>query len=224
MDDQDLLLERPCDVIISRPAVMLKLHAESNLYAQIGSVVNLFLSLRVSGWLKEFGTDIDVVLWNFTPKTVSSWLVRFIEMVFSRHPVIYVRELADRKVCFSRVLFALPGIWQEQRGQPGKCSNSLLLRQFSRHTMANLLKVEGAKEQGTQIQPWLPLEGRPRRVTFLTRQCVEDQCQPFGVRKGKREEKKRGKENNWQKRTFFTITVNSLLPSLGCFSMDLKPG
>ncbi|XP_053662997.1 EGF domain-specific O-linked N-acetylglucosamine transferase [Anopheles marshallii] len=159
-------LERPpiedgrCDVVIEKPAFIMKIDAAINMYHHFCDFVNLYASLHVNlSQPGAFGTDTHVLIWeSFT------YLSPFAETfkVFTKNPIADLKTYAGKVVCFRNVVLPLLprmifGLYYNTPIIYG-CENSGLFHAFSEHVL-HRLKVRMSTRSDERL-----------RITFLSRQ------------------------------------------------------
>uniref|UniRef100_A0A182X0S2 EGF domain-specific O-linked N-acetylglucosamine transferase n=1 Tax=Anopheles quadriannulatus TaxID=34691 RepID=A0A182X0S2_ANOQN len=159
-------LERPpietgvCDVVIERPAFIMKIDAAINMYHHFCDFLNLYASLHVNlSHAGGFDTDTQVLVWeSFT--YASPFADTF--KVFSKHPIADLKTYAGKVVCFKNVVLPLLprmifGLYYNTPIIYG-CENSGLFHAFSEHVL-HRLKVRMTTRPDERV-----------RITFLSRQ------------------------------------------------------
>ncbi|XP_019622565.1 PREDICTED: EGF domain-specific O-linked N-acetylglucosamine transferase-like [Branchiostoma belcheri] len=146
-----------CDVILDRPTYFMKLDMGVNMYHHFCDFLNLYISQHVNG---SFSTDVNIVVWDTTPRSywdlfVDTW------RAFTDHPLLHIKDYDGKRVCVREAVFSLMprmvlGLYYNLPLVPG-CSNSGLVRAFSRHVLYRL-----------GINHVQPQDGR-LRVTYLSR-------------------------------------------------------
>ncbi|KAI8511521.1 hypothetical protein Bbelb_106210 [Branchiostoma belcheri] len=146
-----------CDVILDRPTYFMKLDMGVNMYHHFCDFLNLYISQHVNG---SFSTDVNIVVWDTTPRSywdlfVDTW------RAFTDHPLLHIKDYDGKRVCVREAVFSLMprmvlGLYYNLPLVPG-CTNSGLVRAFSRHVLYRL-----------GINHVQPQDGR-LRVTYLSR-------------------------------------------------------
>uniref|UniRef100_A0A182RAY3 EGF domain-specific O-linked N-acetylglucosamine transferase n=1 Tax=Anopheles funestus TaxID=62324 RepID=A0A182RAY3_ANOFN len=159
-------LERPpiedgkCDVVIEKPAFIMKIDAAINMYHHFCDFLNLYASLHVNlSQPGAFDTDTHVLIWeSFT------YLSPFADTfkVFTKNPIVDLKTYAGKVVCFRNlVLPLLPrmifGLYYNTPIIYG-CENSGLFHAFSEHVL-HRLKIRMSARADDRL-----------RITFLSRQ------------------------------------------------------
>ncbi|XP_058056689.1 EGF domain-specific O-linked N-acetylglucosamine transferase [Anopheles bellator] len=159
-------LERPpieagsCDVVIDKPAFIMKIDAAINMYHHFCDFLNLYGSLHVNlSHPMTYTTDTQVLVWE-SFRYSSPFAETF--KVFTRNPIADLKTFAGRVVCFRNVMFPLPprmifGLYYNTPIIHG-CENSGLFHAFSEHVL-HRLRVRIAKRTDHRL-----------RITFLSRQ------------------------------------------------------
>ena len=149
--------QQQCDITVTRPAMVVKLDATSNMYHHFCDFLNMFLSLHLNSSLTT--SDHQVLVLDNHPYTSSfspAWAA------FTSRPLWDLNTVAGKVVCFQDLLLPLPprmlfGLYYNTPLVPG-CSNSAMIRAFSTFMVSRL---------GVKVYP----PAGPRlRVALLSRQ------------------------------------------------------
>uniref|UniRef100_A0A182IUV3 EGF domain-specific O-linked N-acetylglucosamine transferase n=1 Tax=Anopheles atroparvus TaxID=41427 RepID=A0A182IUV3_ANOAO len=149
-----------CDVVIEKPAFVMKIDAAINMYHHFCDFLNLYASLHVNlSHAASFTTDTHVLIWESFPYH-SPFADTF--KVFTRNPIADLKTYAGKVVCFRNVVLPLLprmifGLYYNTPIIYG-CENSGLFHAFSEHVL-HRLKVRMSTRTDRRL-----------RVTFLSRQ------------------------------------------------------
>ena len=151
--------QQKCDITVTRPAMVVKLDATSNMYHHFCDFLNMFLSLHLNSSLTASPLDHQVLVLDNHPYTSSfspAWAA------FTSRPLWDLNTVAGKVVCFKDLLLPLPprmlfGLYYNTPLVPG-CSNSAMIRDFSSFMVSRL---------GVKVTS---LAGPRLRVALLSRQ------------------------------------------------------
>eukprot|EP00088_Acartia_fossae_P014200 TRINITY_DN17577_c0_g1_i6.p1 TRINITY_DN17577_c0_g1~~TRINITY_DN17577_c0_g1_i6.p1 ORF type:complete len:521 (-),score=65.65 TRINITY_DN17577_c0_g1_i6:60-1622(-) len=149
-----------CDIIFTKPVIIMKLDAYVNMYHHFCDFLNLYISLfvrPVKDGRAMFSTDNQVIIWenyHYKSNFASMW------SAFTDQPLLNLQNLAGKKICMRKVTFPLLprmmyGLYYNTPLIPA-CQNSGLFTAFSQFILHRL-----------QI-PMQPIK-RKIRVTLLAR-------------------------------------------------------
>ncbi|ETN60228.1 glycosyltransferase [Anopheles darlingi] len=149
-----------CDVVIEKPAFIMKIDAAINMYHHFCDFLNLYGSLHANlSHPDGFTTDTQVLIWE-SFRYISPFADTF--KVFTRHPIADLKTYAGKVVCFRNVVLPLLprmifGLYYNTPIIHG-CENSGLFHAFSEHVL-HRMRIRLAKRPDRRL-----------RITFLSRQ------------------------------------------------------
>ncbi|XP_005089308.1 EGF domain-specific O-linked N-acetylglucosamine transferase [Aplysia californica] len=146
-----------CDIVFDKPTYLIKLDAGINMYHHFCDFVNLYASQHINN---SFSTDVNIIMWDTSPMPYGDFF-SLTWKAFSDYPVIPLKDLDGKKVCFKEAVFPLLarmrfGLYYNMPLMPG-CYGSSLIQAFSQHILHRL----DVPQEG-------PLENRIR-ITLLNR-------------------------------------------------------
>lgn len=98
--------DRPCDVVIHEPTLLIKPDSRANIYHGICDHVNLFLSAWIAGW--QDAPDLQIVTWDpavTSERMRSGWYELY--DAFTTRPVRPLGFWTGKSVCFDNAVFAV---------------------------------------------------------------------------------------------------------------------
>lgn len=150
--------EEHCDLIFHKPTILIKLDASVSMFHHFCDFVNLYASQHLNG---SFDRDVDIVLWDTSAYGYHDNLFGEAWKAFTANPLIQLRDLDGKKVCFRSAM--LPLLARQRFGfyynMPviDTCSGTGFFHAFSKH-MALRLRL-----------PFHPPPADKVRITFLSR-------------------------------------------------------
>ncbi|KAL0274127.1 UNVERIFIED_CONTAM: hypothetical protein PYX00_006625 [Menopon gallinae] len=94
-----------CDVVLEKPAFIMKIDATVNMYHHFCDFFNLYASLHLNiSHPSVFNTDVHIIIWETYP-----YRSNFADMwkVFTKNKVLTLRNFSGKTVCFRNVVFPL---------------------------------------------------------------------------------------------------------------------
>ncbi|XP_015749251.1 PREDICTED: EGF domain-specific O-linked N-acetylglucosamine transferase-like [Acropora digitifera] len=127
-----------CDVVIEKPTIFMKLDSGINLYHHFCDFVNLYVTQHMNG---SFNTDVNIVMWDTSTLPYRDFF-SVTWKVFTKHPIIRLKDYAGKRVCFRDAVFSfnprmIRGLYYNMPLVPS-CVGSGLFKAFSEHLLHRL--------------------------------------------------------------------------------------
>ncbi|XP_059152195.1 EGF domain-specific O-linked N-acetylglucosamine transferase-like [Physella acuta] len=127
-----------CELVFDKPTYLIKLDAGINMYHHFCDFVNLYASQHINN---SFNTDVNIIMWDTSPLPYGDFF-SVTWKAFTDHPVIALKDLDGKKVCFKDAVFPLLarmrfGLYYNMPLIPG-CFGSSLIKAFSEHILHRL--------------------------------------------------------------------------------------
>lgn len=149
-----------CDIVVKKPAIIMKLDATVNMYHHFCDFFNLYASLHVNMSRNPlaFDRDVQILVWEtFTYESQFSDAFT----AFTKNPILDLKDYKGKVVCFENLMLPLLprmifGLYYNTPIISG-CDNSALFHAFS-DFMLHRLRIPMAKRVNSKI-----------RITVLSR-------------------------------------------------------
>ena len=128
--------DRICDLVVSKPTILMKLDITSNMYHHFCDFLNLYSSLVLNG---SFSNDVHILTWE--NQLYQSPFAQVMN-IFTENPIWNLDSFRGKRVCFKSLM--LPLLPRMVRGLyystplSTSCSNSSLFGSFSKFVQDRL--------------------------------------------------------------------------------------
>ncbi|VDP06822.1 unnamed protein product [Soboliphyme baturini] len=148
---------KSCDVIFTKPVIIMKLDAGVSMYHHFCDFINLYASQHING---SFDETVPIILWDTSAYGYHD-LFSAMWRVFSQEQPIQLKDFDGKRVCFREVMMPLLarmffGLYYNMPLIRG-CHGSGLIHAFSKHVLHRM-----------NIRQIGPLEDKIR-ITLLSR-------------------------------------------------------
>ncbi|KAL4227068.1 hypothetical protein ACF0H5_015042 [Mactra antiquata] len=95
--------DKYCDIIIDKPVMFMKLDYGNNMFHHYCNFINFYLSNHVNN---SFSTDLYMINWDTRYSNYTDLFKETFD-AFTEHPIMYIKNLRDKRVCIKDAVFPL---------------------------------------------------------------------------------------------------------------------